>query len=163
MWAPLRPTVERKTQTPAILSEGLSIPLWCSLHKKLLPCFLKCNHHKLDISGHIKKCTSQKKMAKNTTQLPQTGLTNLLFSEFNSIKPPHLVLMSGNWLQITFNLLKSTNPKNLQSTYQFCWLNIKMPINTELQEANTTKIIDKKKYVPLFHSFKCFTVKWKPL
>ena len=29
-------------------------------------------------------------------QLPQTGLTSLLFSEFNSIKPPHLVLMSGN-------------------------------------------------------------------
>lgn len=58
--------------------------------------------------------------------------------------------MSGNWLQITFNLLKSTYPKNLQSTYQFCWLNIKMPINTELQEANATKIIDKKN---MYHYF----------
>ena len=92
----------------------------------------------------------EKNGQEHNTILPQTGLTSLLFSEFNSIKPPILVLMSGNWLQITFNLLKSTNPKNLQSTYQFCWLNIKMPINTELQEANATKIIDKKN---MYHYF----------
>ena len=38
----------------------------------------------------------EKNGQEHNTILPQTGLTSLLFSEFNSIKPPILVLMSGN-------------------------------------------------------------------